>query len=524
MQPAQSSTAFIPGQSSGPAPDAAGRAASSGGQNSADSFNLVMARTQAAKPAAGSKAAAKDASEAPTVPSETGETSLEAGLANTDITTTNTAGTGSGKGLAGAPAGALMISQLDSSAQRPDPAAANPFPAGLAGDTTVPPQAPVEPGMQVPGAQTPGAQTGGKPVPAKMVADPGIPADATSKSAPQTQIAEPGANTPAGKPVPGTQIADPQGRMPAGNILPLAKPAEASPLDASASSPAPAPALKSAENNALNAQTVSIAAGQTRPEGGKSQPNTGAKAASATKPSAPGSSPAASAASATGLPSTSAAPDAVQPASDLQTSLPKAQQAPAPAAQPALDGSFSRQPAAEPALPFRSDAELRLNQPNLQANIERSAQTTPRFTPQSAQQLAAQITRRFDAGSRVFDIRLDPAELGRVDVRLELMPDQRVQAILSAERQETLAELQRSAKDLVRALSEAGLDLADDGLSFQLSEDNDPSGFADESSEGVMNVYAETDDILLDGADTDQPPVSAYGFLLTGRDRVNVMA
>ncbi len=509
MQPAQVSTAFLPGQASGPAPDAAGRSASAARDNSGDSFNLIMARSQGGKATAGTNAAENQGSAR-----EAGETGLEAAAAGEITTATNTTSTGSGNGQAGASTGAAALTQLDVSAQRPDPAAANPSlapgaaPAGLGDSATRQPQGPVDPQIQA----------GGKPVPSKMVADPAIPADAATKSVPQTQIADTGAKAMTGKPVPGIQISEPQGQTPAGSVLPLAKPAEASPLNVAN----PAPALKSAENSALDAQTVSIAAGQTRPEGSKNQPGTNGKSTSAAKPAIAGGTPAAG--SAAGFQPANATPDTVQPASELQNTLPKAQQPPAPASQPALDGGLARQPAAEPALPFRSDAELRLTQPNLQANIERSAQTTPRFTPQSAQQLAAQITRRFDAGSRVFDIRLDPAELGRVDVRLELMPDQRVQAILSAERQETLAELQRSAKDLARALSEAGLDLDDDGLSFQLAEDNDPSGFADESSAGVMNVYAETDDILLDDAGTDQPPVSAYGFLLTGRDRVNVMA
>lgn len=539
MQPAQMSTAFLPGQASGPAPDAAGRSAGATRDNSGESFNLIMARSQSGNAATNTKpsgtgatgnqgsepgfgetgletAAADQATNAGSKQASTpeaGETGLEA--AASEITTTpGTTGRGPTAGLTGAPAGATSISQLDVSAQRPDPAVANPFlapstaPASLgAGDAALP-QAPVEPRIQ----------TGGKPVPAKMVADPNIPADITTKPVPQTQVADAGAKAMTGKPVPGIQISEPSGQPQASTVMPLAKPAETPPLNMANL----APALKSADNSALDAQTVSIAAGQTRPESSKVQPNAGGKTGSAVKPAVAGGSPAPG--SAAGLQPPASTPDTVQPANELQNTLPKAQQPPAPVSQPALDSGLARQPAADPALPFRSDAELRLNQPNLQASVERSAQTTPRFTPQSAQQLAAQITRRFDAGSRVFDIRLDPAELGRVDVRLELMPDQRVQAILSAERQETLADLQRSAKDLARALSEAGLDLADDGLSFQLAEDNDASGFADESSEGVMNVYTETDDILLDDAGTDQPPVSAYGFLLTGRDRVNVMA
>ncbi len=89
----------------------------------------------------------------------------------------------------------------------------------------------------------------------------------------------------------------------------------------------------------------------------------------------------------------------------------------------------------------------------------------------TATHLAAQITRRFDAGQTSFEVRLDPAELGRVDVRIDMTRDRGVHATISADSAVTLAELSRASKDLERALADAGLELAEGGLSFSL---NDP--------------------------------------------------
>lgn len=148
----------------------------------------------------------------------------------------------------------------------------------------------------------------------------------------------------------------------------------------------------------------------------------------------------------------------------------------------------------------------------------------PRFSQQTAAQLAGQITQRFNNGSRVFGIRLDPAELGRVDVRLEITRGNKVHATLTAERGDTLAEMQRSSRDLERALSDAGLELGEDGIDFQLSDGNpeqDPTG---DSGPGTsFNVYGQDapDSHNLTG-EIDQGPSDAYGFLLSRRDGVDL--
>ena len=82
--------------------------------------------------------------------------------------------------------------------------------------------------------------------------------------------------------------------------------------------------------------------------------------------------------------------------------------------------------------------------------------------------LALKIAAKSLDGSRQFDIRLDPAELGRVDVRLALDGNGNAQAHLAAERPETLSLLQNNASALTRALQDSGVQVANDGLQFSL--------------------------------------------------------
>jgi flagellar hook-length control protein FliK len=154
---------------------------------------------------------------------------------------------------------------------------------------------------------------------------------------------------------------------------------------------------------------------------------------------------------------------------------------------------------------------------------EMGAGQTPRFTPHTANQLAAQISQRFANGSRVFGIRLDPAELGRVDIRMELSQNNRVRATLTVERGDTLAEMQRSTRDLERALNDAGLELAEDGLTFQLSEGSGDEQSAEPQQGGSFNVYGQDDDGAQElGAEIDTGPADAYGFRLSRRDGVDL--
>jgi flagellar hook-length control protein FliK len=82
--------------------------------------------------------------------------------------------------------------------------------------------------------------------------------------------------------------------------------------------------------------------------------------------------------------------------------------------------------------------------------------------------LAVSVAARSLSGARQFDIRLDPPELGRVDVRLSIDASGKTEAHMTADQPQTLDLLQKDAPTLTQALRDAGLDVSQSGLNFSL--------------------------------------------------------
>ena len=84
--------------------------------------------------------------------------------------------------------------------------------------------------------------------------------------------------------------------------------------------------------------------------------------------------------------------------------------------------------------------------------------------------LAIAIAARAHEGSNQFDIRLDPPELGRIDVRLDVDRDGQITSHVTVDRPDTLQLLQSQQPQLERALEQAGLKTAENGLQFTLRD------------------------------------------------------
>jgi flagellar hook-length control protein FliK len=80
------------------------------------------------------------------------------------------------------------------------------------------------------------------------------------------------------------------------------------------------------------------------------------------------------------------------------------------------------------------------------------------------------VTKAVQEGVDRITIKLQPPELGRIDVRLEIGVDGRIQAVFAAERPATVEILQRDVRELERALQNAGLSTESGGLSFGLKQ------------------------------------------------------
>lgn len=121
-----------------------------------------------------------------------------------------------------------------------------------------------------------------------------------------------------------------------------------------------------------------------------------------------------------------------------------------------------------------------------------SEQSPVRAAP-AAHQVAQEIVRRFDRGATRFELRLDPPELGRVEVRLDVSRDQRVTAVIAADNPQALTELARHARELEQMLQGAGLALSENGLSFDLRQ-NSESGEMESAPASLSGDQAPADE------------------------------
>jgi flagellar hook-length control protein FliK len=157
--------------------------------------------------------------------------------------------------------------------------------------------------------------------------------------------------------------------------------------------------------------------------------------------------------------SAAARPDTPAPAPNGNHPAPAAPQAesgpdkPAETAQTPATTAVAQQAAAAPAAAPRT-VQAAYQQPTL-INLP---------------QVAFEIVRQVQAGNSRFQIRLDPAELGRIDVQLDVDRSGNVSARMVVDRPETLDLMQRDQRALQQALQQAGLDSSRTNLEFSLRQ------------------------------------------------------
>lgn len=130
--------------------------------------------------------------------------------------------------------------------------------------------------------------------------------------------------------------------------------------------------------------------------------------------------------------------------------------------------------------------------------------------PAATIQIYNRIIERADGRAQRFEVRLDPAELGRVDVRIEIGADRKVHAVLAAHDSAALSDLMRGQRALERALTDAGIDLADNGVRFELARDNGGAASQQRESDGrptQHNVWRRFETMTLPA--TDETAVAA---------------
>jgi len=122
-------------------------------------------------------------------------------------------------------------------------------------------------------------------------------------------------------------------------------------------------------------------------------------------------------------------------------------------------------PAAQPAAAPQQPAPLAAQQARALP-----AAYQPVASPINMGQVAFEMVRQVHQGTSRFIIRLDPPELGRVDVRMHVDAQGTLNARLTVDRAETLDLFQRDQRSLERALAQAGLDAGKTNLEFSLRQ------------------------------------------------------
>ncbi|MBL8571508.1 MAG: flagellar hook-length control protein FliK [Phreatobacter sp.] len=148
------------------------------------------------------------------------------------------------------------------------------------------------------------------------------------------------------------------------------------------------------------------------------------------------------------------------PAPQQQAAAPAAETAPPPAQAPASASPFS----------FAHEVAQKV-----------AAQTQAAGSVVPVHALAVTIAARASTGSTRFDIKLDPPELGRIEVQMTLDREGRVKSRMVVEKQETLDLLQRDQRNLERTLAQAGLETTEGSIEFSLKDQggNDRQGQGD---------------------------------------------
>jgi len=121
-----------------------------------------------------------------------------------------------------------------------------------------------------------------------------------------------------------------------------------------------------------------------------------------------------------------------------------------------------------------------------------------------------------------FTINLHPAELGRIDIKLDIGADGRVNAMVAVEKAQTLELLQRDSRGLERALQDAGLQTDANSLNFSLRGEGNPFA-GDGRGEGKGTGSGRRGRGFGGGGDDDGSDGAAYTATL-GDGRVDIRA
>ena len=100
-------------------------------------------------------------------------------------------------------------------------------------------------------------------------------------------------------------------------------------------------------------------------------------------------------------------------------------------------------------------------------------QTTATQSHPATQVVAATLARTFEGGeTKHLTLRLDPPELGKIEIQMQFTKDKSVKTHMIFEKPETMLMMQRDSRTLELAMQNAGMDAGGNSLSFELGSQN----------------------------------------------------
>lgn len=163
--------------------------------------------------------------------------------------------------------------------------------------------------------------------------------------------------------------------------------------------------------------------------------------------------------------------------------------------------SYGGQPASQPFAGAGVSQQMVLHQ----ISLSTSPQTI-------ARDLGGEMIKDIKAGKHDVTVRLDPADLGKIEIKMSFADDGRIRAVFSADNPHTYDLLRRDADSLARTLADAGIkaDTSDFRFDMGQGQNEGRGGFAhgEQSSDTNLAGASENDD------QSRKPAISTRGRLV----------
>jgi len=154
-------------------------------------------------------------------------------------------------------------------------------------------------------------------------------------------------------------------------------------------------------------------------------------------------------------------------------------------------------------------------------NQTETTQKTFRPGHSMVEQISVKITKAIQSGQDKITIQLRPANMGRVEVKMEVSQDNRLTALVTVDNRETLDQLKNDSRSLQRALQDAGLQTDAGDLQFNMRGQEGQGQEAEASPDRLS--FGDDDLAILEAEIIDQPIIAGDGTIISN-GRVDVRA